>query len=51
MFYTASWQDVSIDEFIQTVDSYIRWYNETRIKVSLGSLSPLEYRASLGMTA
>lgn len=51
MFYNASWQDVSIDDFIQSVDSYIRWYNETRIKVSLGSLSPLEYRASLGMTA
>jgi putative transposase len=24
--------------------SYIRWYNEKRIKILLGSLSPLEYR-------
>ncbi|MFC5520320.1 IS3 family transposase, partial [Polaromonas jejuensis] len=32
-------------------DSYIRWYNEKRIKISLGSLSPIEYRASLGLTA
>ncbi|MCC8392164.1 IS3 family transposase, partial [Paraburkholderia sp. MMS20-SJTR3] len=31
--------------------SYIRWYNATRIKVSLGSLSPLEYRESLGIVA
>lgn len=30
---------------------YIRWYNEKRIKISLGSLSPLEYRSSLGLTA
>ncbi|MCP1121680.1 IS3 family transposase, partial [Robbsia andropogonis] len=31
------------------LDAYIRWYNAKRIKVSLGSLSPLEYRASLGI--
>jgi transposase len=29
----------------------IRWYNEKRIKISLGSLSPIEYRASLGLAA
>ena len=33
------------------VSTYIRWYNEKRIKISLGSLSPLEYRESLGLTA
>ncbi|CAN7692247.1 IS3 family transposase [Variovorax paradoxus] len=26
----------------------IHWYNEKRIKLSLGSLSPIEYRESLG---
>lgn len=51
LFYPRSWQDISIDQFIQVVDSYIRWYNEKRIKISLGSLSPIEYRASLGITA
>lgn len=51
LFYPRNWQDISIDQFIGTVDAYIRWYNEERIKVSLGSLSPLEYRASLGITA
>lgn len=25
------------------------WYNEKRIKISLGSLRPLEYRKSLGI--
>jgi len=51
LFYPRNWQDVSIDQFIATVDTYIRWYNEKRIKISLGSLSPIEYRASLGFTA
>jgi putative transposase len=51
LFYPRNWQDITIDQFIQIVDSYIRWYNEKRIKISLGSLSPLEYRESLGLTA
>lgn len=51
LFYPRNWQDITIDQFIQIVDAYIRWYNEKRIKISLGSLSPLEYRESLGVTA
>lgn len=51
LFYPRNWQDTTIEEFIHIVDSYINWYNEKRIKVSLGSLSPLEYRASLGIAA
>ena len=51
LFYPRSWQATTIEQFIQVVDSYIRWYNEKRIKISLGSLSPIEYRESLGLTA
>ena len=51
LFYPRKWQDTTVEQFIQIVDSYIRWYNEKRIKISLGSLSPIEYRASLGLTA
>jgi transposase InsO family protein len=51
LFYPRDWRTTSIDQFIQAVDAYIRWYNEKRIKISLGSLSPLEYRASLGLAA
>ena len=36
---------------MQVLDSYIRWYNEKRIKLSLGSLSPIEFRESLGIAA
>jgi putative transposase len=51
LFYPRNWQATTIEQFIEVVDSYIRWYNEKRIKISLGSLSPLEYRASLGLAA
>lgn len=51
LFHSQNWQATAIDQFIQIVDSYIRWYNAKRIKVSLGSLSPLEYRESLGIAA
>ena len=51
LFYPRNWKDITIKQFIQIVDAYIRWYNEKRIKISLGSLSPIEYRASLGITA
>jgi transposase InsO family protein/transposase-like protein len=48
LFYPGSWQSTTIEHFIAEVDSYIRWYNEQRIKMSLGSRSPMEYRANLG---
>lgn len=38
LFYPRYWQDHTVDQFIQIVDSYIRWYNEKRIKIYLGSL-------------
>ena len=28
---------------------YLHWYNDERIKISLGGMSPLEYRRSLGI--
>lgn len=49
MFYGRSWRNVSIDEFISILDKYIQWYSRKRIKISLGGLSPIDYRKSLGM--
>jgi transposase InsO family protein/transposase-like protein len=51
LFYPRDWKATTIEQFIQVVDSYIRWYNAKRIKISLGYLSPIEYRESLGLTA
>lgn len=49
MFYARDWLKTTIEEFTAELDAYIRWYNEARIKISLGSLSPVEHRNSLGI--
>ena len=49
MFYGRSWIDVSINSFIDEINNYIIWYNTKRIKQSLGYMSPVEYRHSLGL--
>jgi putative transposase len=51
LFYPRDWKNTSVEQFIEAIDSYVRWYNEKRIKISLGSLSPIEYRESLGLAA
>lgn len=51
MFYNKDWKGVSIKQFIQILNEYLIWYNEKRIKVSLGNMSPIEYRRSLGIAA
>jgi transposase InsO family protein/transposase-like protein len=51
MFYGISWLGVSISDFIAELDRYIQWYAEKRIKLSLGGMSPLDYRRSLGLIA
>ena len=35
LFYPRNWRNITIEEFIQIVESYIRWYNEKRIKFLL----------------
>ncbi|WP_276968713.1 IS3 family transposase, partial [Metallibacterium scheffleri] len=51
LFYSRSWLTTTIDEFVSALDTYIRWYNEARIKISLGSRSPIEYRRTMGIAA
>jgi len=50
-FYNQDWKDTTIEEFIQKLDEYLHWYNEKRIKKSLGYLSPIEYRRTIGLAA
>ena len=47
-FYNQDWKNVTIEEFSHELDMYLHWYNEKRIKKSLGYLSPMEYKRSLG---
>ena len=49
MFYCRSWVGISMKNFIDEINSYIQWYNTKRIKQSLGYMSPVEYRHSLGL--
>jgi transposase InsO family protein len=49
LFYSRDWLSTSIEEFVTALDAYIRWYNEARIKISLGSRSPVEHRRELGI--
>ena len=49
MFYSYDWKGFSIEEFIAEIDNYLHWYVEKRIKISLGGMSPLNYRKSLGI--
>lgn len=51
MFYCESFAGWSLAEFMDAIDSYINWYNNERIKGSLGGLSPIQYRESLGLLA
>ena len=49
MFYGEKWNKISVEEFISIINQYMQWYRDKRIKLSLGGLSPMEYRRSLGI--
>lgn len=49
MFYNRNWDNTSIEDFIQEVNQYMNWYRADRIKLSLGGLSPLNYRKKAGV--
>ena len=51
MFYNKNFTGISIQEFIDILNDYLIWYNEKRIKISLGNMSPREYRQHLGLAA
>jgi transposase InsO family protein len=45
------WSNKTIEELMHEINSYILWYNQKRIKISLDSKSPIDYRLSLGYSA
>ena len=50
-FFHRDWKGVTIDEFVIMLNAYLVFYNEGRIKESLGWMSPTDYRKSLGLAA
>jgi transposase InsO family protein len=51
LLYPRDRRSATVERFIEAVDSYIRWYNEKRIKISLCAPSLIEYPEGLGLTA
>jgi transposase InsO family protein len=49
LFYARDWMNTTTDDFTAEIDAYIRWYNDARIKISLGSMSLIEHQKSLGI--
>jgi transposase InsO family protein len=49
MFHARSWLSTSIEEFIAALDTYIRWYNERRIKSSLSFRRTAQQHRPLGI--
>lgn len=47
-YYPEKWSRLKADDLIGEIDAYIEWHNERRIESSLGYMSPMEYRKSLG---
>ena len=51
MFYGRDYTNATLDKLEVKMDEYIVWHNEKRQKRSLGSMSSLQYRRSLGLAA
>lgn len=50
-FYYRDWSGITAEEFMDKLDEWLVYYNDRRIKRSLGWLSPNQYRKSLGLAA
>lgn len=50
-FHGESWLGVSVDNFIKLLDEYLDWYNNERIKLSLGGISIMKYRETMNLVA
>ncbi|CAJ0785138.1 Putative transposase InsK for insertion sequence element IS150 [Ralstonia chuxiongensis] len=49
MFYYRDWAGTTVERFMGELNMYIQWYNERRIKLSLGAMSPVQYRRHIGI--
>ena len=50
-FYGRDWRGATIEEFMEMLDAYLKWYRDVRIKSDLGYKSPAQYRCKLGLAA
>ena len=50
-FYGRDWSGVTLDEFADMLDAYLRWHRDVRLKSDLGYKSLMQYRRDLGLIA
>ena len=50
-FHGCDWAGVTLGEFMDMLDAYLRWYRDVRIKGDLDYRSPMQYRRDLGLLA
>lgn len=50
-FHGCDWAGVTLEEFMDMLDAYLRWYRDVRIKGDLDYRSPMQYRRDLGLLA
>lgn len=50
-FHGCDWAGVTLGEFMDMLDAYLRWYGDVRIKGDLDYRSPMQYRRDLGLLA
>ena len=50
-FHGCDWAGVTLEEFMDMLDAYLRWYRDVRIKGDLDYRSPMQYRRDLGLAA
>ena len=50
-FHGCDWTGVTLEEFMDMLDAYLRWYRDVRIKGDLDYRSPMQYRSDLGLAA
>lgn len=50
-FHGCDWAGVTLEEFMNMLDAYLRWYRDVRIKGDLDYRSPMQYRRDLGLLA
>ena len=50
-FYGRNRNGVTLDEFADMLDAYLRWYREVRLKSDLDYERPMQHRRDLGLIA
>ena len=50
-FYGCDWAGAALEEFMDMLEAYLRWYRDVRIKGDLDCRSLMQYRRDLGLAA